>query len=182
MVDLIIVCVFVCVRSVCCSLQQQQQSANLPINALGPSLGPQLVSSQTPLQSTPPAAASSAPTVGGATNLPHPQPSSRSSTPTLPAPAPGATPPRPTQPQPQVELPTAAQMQPPPQPPTTPVRLRSFRMSSTLTAQPLQTPIPLPVASQPVPSTSTFLHDNFIFTHFSIQRSGIVASLKLGSD
>ncbi|XP_044047236.1 CREB-binding protein isoform X2 [Siniperca chuatsi] len=105
--------------------QQQQQSANLPLNALGPSLGPQLASSQTPLHSTPAPAASSASTAGGATNLPHPQPSSRSSTPTLtgpgPAPAPGATPPRPTQPQPQVELPTAAQTQPPPQPPTTPL-------------------------------------------------------------
>uniref|UniRef100_A0A671WCM1 histone acetyltransferase n=1 Tax=Sparus aurata TaxID=8175 RepID=A0A671WCM1_SPAAU len=106
--------------------QQQQQNANLPMNALGPSLGPQLASSQTPLHSTPPPAASSATTAGAATNLPHPQPSSRSSTPTLPgpAPAPGATPPRPTQPQPQAELPAAAQTQPPPQPPTTPVRLR----------------------------------------------------------
>uniref|UniRef100_A0A671WFZ0 histone acetyltransferase n=1 Tax=Sparus aurata TaxID=8175 RepID=A0A671WFZ0_SPAAU len=104
----------------------QQQNANLPMNALGPSLGPQLASSQTPLHSTPPPAASSATTAGAATNLPHPQPSSRSSTPTLPgpAPAPGATPPRPTQPQPQAELPAAAQTQPPPQPPTTPVRLR----------------------------------------------------------
>uniref|UniRef100_A0A3Q1BGG7 histone acetyltransferase n=1 Tax=Amphiprion ocellaris TaxID=80972 RepID=A0A3Q1BGG7_AMPOC len=107
--------------------QQQQQNANLPMNALGPSLGPQLASSQTPLHSTPPPAASSASTAGGATNLPHPQPSSRSSTPTLPGPAPapaqGATPPCPTQPQPQAELPAAAQTQPPPQPPTTPVRL-----------------------------------------------------------
>ncbi|XP_030279658.1 CREB-binding protein isoform X5 [Sparus aurata] len=103
--------------------QQQQQNANLPMNALGPSLGPQLASSQTPLHSTPPPAASSATTAGAATNLPHPQPSSRSSTPTLPgpAPAPGATPPRPTQPQPQAELPAAAQTQPPPQPPTTPL-------------------------------------------------------------
>uniref|UniRef100_A0A8C4IIE3 histone acetyltransferase n=1 Tax=Dicentrarchus labrax TaxID=13489 RepID=A0A8C4IIE3_DICLA len=103
--------------------QQQQQSANLPMNALGPSLGPPLASSQTPLHSTPPPAASSASSAGGATNLPHPQPSSRSSTPTLPGPvpAPGATPPRPTQPQPQAELPAAAQTQPPPQPPTTPL-------------------------------------------------------------
>ncbi|KAM6942282.1 CREB-binding protein isoform 1-T1 [Lycodopsis pacificus] len=104
--------------------QQQQQSANLPMNALGPLLGPQLASSQSPLHTTPPPAASSASTAGGVTNLPHPQPSSRSSTPTLPGPAPaqGATPPRPTQPQPQVELPAAAQMQqPPPQPPTTPL-------------------------------------------------------------
>ncbi|XP_054865968.1 CREB-binding protein isoform X4 [Amphiprion ocellaris] len=105
--------------------QQQQQNANLPMNALGPSLGPQLASSQTPLHSTPPPAASSASTAGGATNLPHPQPSSRSSTPTLPGPAPapaqGATPPCPTQPQPQAELPAAAQTQPPPQPPTTPL-------------------------------------------------------------
>ncbi|XP_049901287.1 CREB-binding protein [Epinephelus moara] len=69
--------------------QQQQQSANPPMNALGPSLGPQLASSQTPPKhSTPPPAASSASTAGGATNLPHPQPSSRSSTPTLPGPAP----------------------------------------------------------------------------------------------
>ncbi|CAB1443227.1 unnamed protein product [Pleuronectes platessa] len=103
--------------------QQQQQSANLPINALGPSVGSQLASSQTPLHSTPSPAASSASTAGGATNLPHPQPSSRSSTPTLPGPAPaqGATPPRLTQPQPQAELPTAAQTQPPPQLPTTPL-------------------------------------------------------------
>uniref|UniRef100_A0A672HWY0 histone acetyltransferase n=1 Tax=Salarias fasciatus TaxID=181472 RepID=A0A672HWY0_SALFA len=102
--------------------------ANLPMNALGPSLGPQLASSQTPLHSTPPPAASSASTAGGATNLPHPQPSSRSSTPTLPGPGPapapaqGAAPPCPAQPQPQAELPAAAQTQPPPQPPTTPVR------------------------------------------------------------
>ncbi|XP_078805407.1 CREB-binding protein isoform X4 [Oryzias latipes] len=100
--------------------QQQQQSANLPINALGPPLSSQLASSQTPLHSTPPPAA------GGATNPPHPQPSSRSSTPTLPgcAPAPvqGATPPCPTQPQPQAELSAAAQTQQPlPQPPTTPL-------------------------------------------------------------
>ncbi|XP_029951140.1 CREB-binding protein isoform X4 [Salarias fasciatus] len=107
--------------------QQQQQSANLPMNALGPSLGPQLASSQTPLHSTPPPAASSASTAGGATNLPHPQPSSRSSTPTLPGPGPapapaqGAAPPCPAQPQPQAELPAAAQTQPPPQPPTTPL-------------------------------------------------------------
>uniref|UniRef100_A0A8D2ZK14 histone acetyltransferase n=1 Tax=Scophthalmus maximus TaxID=52904 RepID=A0A8D2ZK14_SCOMX len=104
----------------------QQQNANLPMNALGPSLGPQLASSQTPLHSTPPPAASSASTAGGGTNPPHPQPPSRSSTPTLPGPAlaQGSTPPCPTQPQPQAELPTAAQTQPPPQPPTTPVRLR----------------------------------------------------------
>ncbi|XP_034712651.1 CREB-binding protein isoform X3 [Etheostoma cragini] len=111
--------------------QQQQQSANLPMNALGLSLGPQLASSQTPLHTTPPPAASSASTAGEATNLPHPQPSSRSSTPTLPGPVParGATPPHPTQPQPQsqpqAELPAAAQAQPPPQPlpqpPTTPL-------------------------------------------------------------
>uniref|UniRef100_A0A672YD34 histone acetyltransferase n=1 Tax=Sphaeramia orbicularis TaxID=375764 RepID=A0A672YD34_9TELE len=103
-----------------------QSDANLPMNALGPSLGPQLASSQTPLHSTPPPAASSASTAGGATNLPHPQPSSRSSTPTLPGPAPAqsATPPCPTQSQIQAELPAAAQTQPPPQPPTTPVRLR----------------------------------------------------------
>lgn len=114
--------VFVCV----CPSLQQQQSANLPMNALGPSLGPQLASSQTPLHSTPPPAASSGSTAGGATNLPHPQPSSRSSTPTLPGPAPvqGATPPCPTQPQPQVELTAAAQTQPLPQLPTTPVSLR----------------------------------------------------------
>ncbi|XP_047189650.1 CREB-binding protein isoform X4 [Scophthalmus maximus] len=103
--------------------QQQQQNANLPMNALGPSLGPQLASSQTPLHSTPPPAASSASTAGGGTNPPHPQPPSRSSTPTLPGPAlaQGSTPPCPTQPQPQAELPTAAQTQPPPQPPTTPL-------------------------------------------------------------
>uniref|UniRef100_A0AAQ5ZIQ9 histone acetyltransferase n=1 Tax=Amphiprion ocellaris TaxID=80972 RepID=A0AAQ5ZIQ9_AMPOC len=115
---------------------QQQQNANLPMNALGPSLGPQLASSQTPLHSTPPPAASSASTAGGATNLPHPQPSSRSSTPTLPGPAPapaqGATPPCPTQPQPQAELPAAAQTQPPPQPPTTPVRLSPSPFSPNL--------------------------------------------------
>ncbi|XP_016890788.1 CREB-binding protein isoform X2 [Cynoglossus semilaevis] len=100
--------------------QQQQQNANPPTNALGSSLGPQLVSSQTPMHSTPPSAAS---TAGGATNLPHPQPSSRSSTPTLPGPvqSQGATTPCPTQPQPQVELSTAAQTQPLPQPPTTPL-------------------------------------------------------------
>ncbi|KAI3352943.1 hypothetical protein L3Q82_019524 [Scortum barcoo] len=102
--------------------QQQQQSANLPMNALGPSLGSQLASSQTPLHSTPPPAASSASTAGGATNLPHPQSSSRSSTPTLPgpapAPAPGATPalplPNPNSPD---GAPVAAQTQPLPQPP-----------------------------------------------------------------
>uniref|UniRef100_A0AAQ5Z585 histone acetyltransferase n=1 Tax=Amphiprion ocellaris TaxID=80972 RepID=A0AAQ5Z585_AMPOC len=124
---------------------QQQQNANLPMNALGPSLGPQLASSQTPLHSTPPPAASSASTAGGATNLPHPQPSSRSSTPTLPGPAPapaqGATPPCPTQPQPQAELPAAAQTQPPPQPPTTP-------------------PCTNPSHSHPL----TFLSNNCIFT------------------
>uniref|UniRef100_A0A8C2WE27 histone acetyltransferase n=1 Tax=Cyclopterus lumpus TaxID=8103 RepID=A0A8C2WE27_CYCLU len=70
--------------------QQQQQNANPPMNALGPLLGPQLASSQTPLHITPPPASAS--TAGGVTNLPHPQPSSRSSTPTLPAPAQGATP------------------------------------------------------------------------------------------
>ncbi|XP_033976318.1 CREB-binding protein isoform X2 [Trematomus bernacchii] len=106
------------------AVTQQQQGANLPMNALGPSMGPQLASSQTPLHTTPPPAASSVSTAGGATNLPHPQPSSRSSTPNLPgpAPAPGATPPRPTQPPPPVELP-AAQTQPPPQPqpPSTPL-------------------------------------------------------------
>uniref|UniRef100_A0A1A8QVC8 histone acetyltransferase n=1 Tax=Nothobranchius rachovii TaxID=451742 RepID=A0A1A8QVC8_9TELE len=105
--------------------QQQQQNANLPLNSLGPPLGPQLASSQTPLHSTPPPTASSVSTTGVATNLPHPQPSSRSSTPTLPGPVPaqaqGATPPFPSQPQPQVELPAAAQTQPPPQPPTTPL-------------------------------------------------------------
>uniref|UniRef100_A0A1A8AMM4 histone acetyltransferase n=1 Tax=Nothobranchius furzeri TaxID=105023 RepID=A0A1A8AMM4_NOTFU len=105
--------------------QQQQQNANLPLNSLGPPLGPQLASSQTPLHSTPPPTASSVSTTGVATNLPHPQPSSRSSTPTLPGPVPaqaqGATPPCPSQPQPQVELPAAAQTQPPPQPPTTPL-------------------------------------------------------------
>lgn len=104
--------------------QQQQQSANLPMNALGPLLGPQLASSQTPLHTTPPPAASSASTAGGVTNLTLPQPSTRSTTPTLPGPAQGATPPRPTQPQPQVELPAAAQTQAPLQPPTTPVRQR----------------------------------------------------------
>ncbi|XP_067353867.1 CREB-binding protein isoform X2 [Channa argus] len=103
--------------------QQQQQNANLPMNALGPSMGPQLASSQTPLHSTPPPAASSGSTAGVATNLPHPQPSSRSSTPTLPGPAPaqGTSLPCPSQPQPQVELPAAAQTQPLPQPPTTPL-------------------------------------------------------------
>ncbi|XP_040042499.2 CREB-binding protein isoform X1 [Gasterosteus aculeatus] len=101
--------------------QQQQQSANLPMNALGPLLGPQLASSQTPLHTTPPPAASSASTAGGVTNLTLPQPSTRSTTPTLPGPAQGATPPRPTQPQPQVELPAAAQTQAPLQPPTTPL-------------------------------------------------------------
>ncbi|KAF3844134.1 hypothetical protein F7725_016182 [Dissostichus mawsoni] len=82
--------------------QQQQQGANLPMNALGPSMGPQLASSQTPLHTTPPPAASSVSTAGGATNLPHPQPSSRSSTPNLPgpAPAPGATRPAPPSPHP----------------------------------------------------------------------------------
>lgn len=125
-------CVSTCPVCVCTSLQQQQQqNANPPTNALGSSLGPQLVSSQTPMHSTPPSAAS---TAGGATNLPHPQPSSRSSTPTLPGPvqSQGATTPCPTQPQPQVELSTAAQTQPLPQPPTTPVRLRTLRMPSTL--------------------------------------------------
>ncbi|XP_047220315.1 CREB-binding protein isoform X2 [Girardinichthys multiradiatus] len=105
--------------------QQQQQNANLPMNALGPPLGPQLASSQTPLHSKPPPTASSASTAGVATNLPHPQSSSRSSTPTLPGPVPvlsqGATPPCPSQPQPQTELPAAAQTQPLPQPPTTPL-------------------------------------------------------------
>uniref|UniRef100_A0A3B5QBY2 histone acetyltransferase n=1 Tax=Xiphophorus maculatus TaxID=8083 RepID=A0A3B5QBY2_XIPMA len=96
--------------------QQQQPNANLPMNALGPPLGPQLASSQTPLHSTPPPAASSASAAGAATNLPHPQSSSRSSTPTLPVPAPaqGAVPPCPSQPQPQAELPAAGQTQPPP--------------------------------------------------------------------
>ncbi|KAF7223762.1 CREB-binding protein isoform X2 [Nothobranchius furzeri] len=107
------------------AVSQQQQNANLPLNSLGPPLGPQLASSQTPLHSTPPPTASSVSTTGVATNLPHPQPSSRSSTPTLPGPVPaqaqGATPPCPSQPQPQVELPAAAQTQPPPQPPTTPL-------------------------------------------------------------
>ncbi|XP_027872979.1 CREB-binding protein isoform X1 [Xiphophorus couchianus] len=105
--------------------QQQQPNANLPMNALGPPLGPQLASSQTPLHSTPPPAASSASAAGAATNLPHPQSSSRSSTPTLPGPVPapaqGAVPPCPSQPQPQAELPAAGQTQPPPQPPTTPL-------------------------------------------------------------
>ncbi|XP_028303327.1 CREB-binding protein isoform X3 [Gouania willdenowi] len=108
----------------------QHQSANLPMNALGPSLGPQLPSSQISLHSTPPPAASSASTAGVATNLPHPQPSSRSSTPTLPAPAPGGTPPCPTQPQPPVELPPAAQTQPLPQPPTTPLSQPGASMDS----------------------------------------------------
>lgn len=175
--------VCVCVPALCvCPLQQQQQSANLPMNALGPSLGPQLASSQTPLHSTPPPAASSASTAGGATNLPHPQPSSRSSTPTLPgpAPAPGATPPRPTQPQPQAELPAAAQTQPPPQPPTTPVRLRT-------SACPALWPRPLPPSANSHPSWlpytnpshpyPPFLPDNCIFTTVcSIHHKGIVTS------
>nr|XP_061778723.1 CREB-binding protein isoform X2 [Nerophis lumbriciformis] len=107
--------------------QQQQQSANPPMNALGPSLGTQLVSSQTPLLSTPPPAASSASTAGAVTNPPFPQSSSRSATPTQSglASTQGATPPCPTQPQTQVELPSTAQTQPPPQPftqpPTTPL-------------------------------------------------------------
>lgn len=146
-----LVCVWLCV---CPSLQQQQQSANLPINALGPPLSSQLASSQTPLHSTPPPAA------GGATNPPHPQPSSRSSTPTLPgcAPAPvqGATPPCPTQPQPQAELSAAAQTQQPlPQPPTTPVR------QSPSACPPMYPPPPPPVQTpifiatfQPLPFSS----------------------------
>ncbi|XP_034544280.1 CREB-binding protein isoform X3 [Notolabrus celidotus] len=127
--------------------QQQQQSANLPMNALGPSLGPQLASSQTPLHSTPPPAASSASTAGGATNLPHPQPSSRSSTPTLPgpAPAPGSTPPRPTQPQPQVELPAVAQTQPLPQLPTTPLSQQGASLDNRV-------PTPASAASADLPT------------------------------
>uniref|UniRef100_A0A8C6NTI8 histone acetyltransferase n=1 Tax=Nothobranchius furzeri TaxID=105023 RepID=A0A8C6NTI8_NOTFU len=141
-------------------VQSTQQNANLPLNSLGPPLGPQLASSQTPLHSTPPPTASSVSTTGVATNLPHPQPSSRSSTPTLPGPVPaqaqGATPPCPSQPQPQVELPAAAQTQPPPQPPTTPVRLQSLRMPFVLKPPP-QTPIPVIAMHQPIPLTSTFL-------------------------
>lgn len=165
-----LLCVCVCLLFVCPSLQQQQQqqSANIPMNALGPSLGPQLASSQTPLHSTPPPAASSASTAGGATNLPLPQPSSRSSTPTLPAPAPaqGATPPCPTQSQPQTELPAAAQTQPPPQPPTTPVRLSLFACPPLLT--PSSLPCKLPSLCLPCTKPShphpPFLSNNFIFT------------------
>uniref|UniRef100_A0A8C5CDG8 histone acetyltransferase n=1 Tax=Gadus morhua TaxID=8049 RepID=A0A8C5CDG8_GADMO len=112
-----------------------QQGTNLPMNALGPSLGTQLVvPSQNPPHSTPPPAAttsssssSSASLAAVAANMPHPRSSSRSSTPTptptLPGPAPtqGLTPPRPTQSQTQPEPPAAAQTQPP----TTPVRPRS---------------------------------------------------------
>lgn len=160
-------CVCVCLLFVCPSLQQQQQqqSANIPMNALGPSLGPQLASSQTPLHSTPPPAASSASTAGGATNLPLPQPSSRSSTPTLPAPAPaqGATPPCPTQSQPQTELPAAAQTQPPPQPPTTPVRLSLFACPPLLT--------PSRANSHPsachVPNHPIHIHLFYLITSFS---------------
>ncbi|XP_061536690.1 CREB-binding protein isoform X2 [Phycodurus eques] len=101
----------------------QQQNANLPMNALGPSLGPQLPSSQTPLHSTPPPAAASVSTAGAGTNMPLSQSSSRSATPTLSglASGQGTTPPFPTQPQMQVEIPSSAQTQPLPQPPTTPL-------------------------------------------------------------
>ncbi|XP_059904020.1 CREB-binding protein isoform X4 [Gadus macrocephalus] len=105
--------------------QPPQQGTNLPMNALGPSLGTQLVvPSQNPPHSTPQPAATtsssaSASLAAVAANMPHPQSSSRSSTPTptptLPGPAPtqGLTPPRPTQSQTQPEPPAAAQTQPP---------------------------------------------------------------------
>nr|XP_029480216.1 CREB-binding protein-like isoform X1 [Oncorhynchus nerka] len=106
----------------------QQQSANLPMSALGP-LGPQLPS-QPPLRATPPPSSS---TGGPTTNLQPPKPSSRSSTPTLstPGPGPSNTPPRPNltqppQPQPHTPLQPQTQSQPQPelptvQPPTTPL-------------------------------------------------------------
>ncbi|XP_061685251.1 CREB-binding protein isoform X2 [Syngnathoides biaculeatus] len=109
------------------AVTQQQQNANLPMNALGPSLGPQLASSQTPLHSTPPPSASSVSMAGAGTNMPLPQSSSRSATPTLSGLAlgQGATPPCPTQPQMQLEILSSAQAQPLPQPlpqpPTTPL-------------------------------------------------------------
>lgn len=125
---------FVCVCASSLSLQQQspqQQSANLPMSALGP-LGLQLPS-QPPLRSTPPPSSS---TGGPTTNLQPPKPSSRSSTPTLSThgPGPSNTPPRPNltqtqppQPQPHTPLQPQTQSQPQPelptvQPPTTPVR------------------------------------------------------------
>uniref|UniRef100_A0A3P9B5I0 histone acetyltransferase n=1 Tax=Maylandia zebra TaxID=106582 RepID=A0A3P9B5I0_9CICH len=80
--------------------QQQQQSANIPMNALGPSLGPQLASSQTPLHSTPPPAASSASTAGGPLTCRSPSPRAAAlPPPSLPQPQP-RVPPRPAPPSP----------------------------------------------------------------------------------
>ncbi|XP_041723152.2 CREB-binding protein isoform X2 [Coregonus clupeaformis] len=98
----------------------QQQSANLPMSALGP-LGPQLPS-QPSLRSTPPPSSSSS-AGGSTTNLQPPKPSSRSSTPTLSTPGPSNTPPRPTptqppQPQPHTPLQPQTQSQPQPELPT----------------------------------------------------------------
>uniref|UniRef100_A0A4W5K687 histone acetyltransferase n=1 Tax=Hucho hucho TaxID=62062 RepID=A0A4W5K687_9TELE len=113
-----------------CFSQQspQQQSANLPMSALGP-LGPQLPS-QPPLRSTPPPSSS---TGGPTTNLQPPKPSSRSSTPTLstPGPGPSNTPPRPS----------LTPTQPPQPQPHTPLQPQTQSQPELPTVQPLTTPL-----------------------------------------
>uniref|UniRef100_A0A4W5K5U0 histone acetyltransferase n=1 Tax=Hucho hucho TaxID=62062 RepID=A0A4W5K5U0_9TELE len=105
-----------------------QQSANLPMSALGP-LGPQLPS-QPPLRSTPPPSSS---TGGPTTNLQPPKPSSRSSTPTLstPGPGPSNTPPRPS----------LTPTQPPQPQPHTPLQPQTQSQPELPTVQPLTTPV-----------------------------------------